>query len=238
MLGAGRVRFCATSAARDAENAGDFADAVESILGVRPQVLSGAEEALASFVGATRGLDAACARSWSTSAAAPPSSSWARARTSSGRHPSTSARAAHRALPAQRSAAGRRSHRRHEPPRLGAVAGRGGSRAGRVGRRGRGHRHHGGGTCTRPSVLRPRRDPRRTAVGRRAPVGLPVAGADVGRRPPRPAVHAPWSRRRHRRRCAGPRPRARAAAAGHRLRADQRARHPRRHRLGRRGGGR
>jgi len=57
MLGATRVRFCATSAARDAENAGDFAAAVESVLGVRPQVLSGEEEALASFVGATRGLE-------------------------------------------------------------------------------------------------------------------------------------------------------------------------------------
>ncbi|MGH3458203.1 exopolyphosphatase [Aeromicrobium sp.] len=57
MLGADEVRFCATSAARDAENADEFADGVESILGVRPQVLSGEEEALASFIGATRGLD-------------------------------------------------------------------------------------------------------------------------------------------------------------------------------------
>jgi exopolyphosphatase / guanosine-5'-triphosphate,3'-diphosphate pyrophosphatase len=57
MLGAERVRFCATSAVRDAANAGDFATAVESILGVRPQVLTGKEEALASFVGATRGLE-------------------------------------------------------------------------------------------------------------------------------------------------------------------------------------
>ena len=56
MLGAQRIRFCATSAARDAENADDFADAVESVLGVRPQVLSGEEEAQASFVGATREL--------------------------------------------------------------------------------------------------------------------------------------------------------------------------------------
>ena len=56
MLGAGNVRFCATSAVRDAENADDFASAVESIVGVRPQVLTGQEEALASFVGATRGL--------------------------------------------------------------------------------------------------------------------------------------------------------------------------------------
>jgi len=57
MLGASRVRFCATSAARDAENADEFAAGVESILGVRPQVLTGKEEALASFVGATRGLE-------------------------------------------------------------------------------------------------------------------------------------------------------------------------------------
>ena len=73
MLGAERVRFCATSAARDAENADDFAAAVEYVLGVRPQVLTGKEEALASFVGATRGLDI-IGRSWSTSGAARPSS--------------------------------------------------------------------------------------------------------------------------------------------------------------------
>jgi exopolyphosphatase / guanosine-5'-triphosphate,3'-diphosphate pyrophosphatase len=59
MLGASRVRFCATSAARDAENAEEFSASVESILGVRPQVLTGEEEALASFVGATRGLEPA-----------------------------------------------------------------------------------------------------------------------------------------------------------------------------------
>jgi exopolyphosphatase/guanosine-5'-triphosphate,3'-diphosphate pyrophosphatase len=56
-LGADHVRFCATSAARDAENAGEFSAAVESILGVRPQVLTGEQEALASFVGATRGVE-------------------------------------------------------------------------------------------------------------------------------------------------------------------------------------
>jgi len=55
-LRADRVRFCATSAARDASNAEDFATAVEAIVGVRPEILSGAEEAQASFVGATRGL--------------------------------------------------------------------------------------------------------------------------------------------------------------------------------------
>jgi exopolyphosphatase/guanosine-5'-triphosphate,3'-diphosphate pyrophosphatase len=55
-LGADVVRFCATSAARDAENADDFAAEVESVLGVRPQVLTGEEEAAASFLGATRSL--------------------------------------------------------------------------------------------------------------------------------------------------------------------------------------
>jgi len=54
-----RVRFCATSAARDASNAEDFAAAVEAIVGVRPEILTGAEEAQASFVGATRGLSSA-----------------------------------------------------------------------------------------------------------------------------------------------------------------------------------
>lgn len=57
-LRADRVRFCATSAARDASNAEEFASAVESIVGVRPEILTGDEEARASFVGATRGLRA------------------------------------------------------------------------------------------------------------------------------------------------------------------------------------
>ncbi len=47
------VSFAATSAVRDASNAAEFADAVEQILGVRPQVLSGEAEARASFEGAT-----------------------------------------------------------------------------------------------------------------------------------------------------------------------------------------
>jgi exopolyphosphatase/guanosine-5'-triphosphate,3'-diphosphate pyrophosphatase len=55
-LHADRVRFCATSAARDASNAGEFAAAVEAIVGVRLEILTGIEEAKASFVGATRGL--------------------------------------------------------------------------------------------------------------------------------------------------------------------------------------
>ncbi|MFL6090301.1 MAG: exopolyphosphatase [Aeromicrobium sp.] len=58
-LHADRIRFCATSAARDASNAEDFASGVEGILGVRPEILTGTEEARASFIGATRGLGAA-----------------------------------------------------------------------------------------------------------------------------------------------------------------------------------
>jgi len=54
--GVERVRFCATSAARDAENAEEFALAIEAILGVRPEILTGEQEARASFIGATRGL--------------------------------------------------------------------------------------------------------------------------------------------------------------------------------------
>ena len=50
------VRFCATSAARDASNADVFRAGVTERLGVVPEVLSGAEEAQLSFAGATRGL--------------------------------------------------------------------------------------------------------------------------------------------------------------------------------------
>lgn len=57
MFGATEVRFCATSAVRDADNATAFEDAVEGILGVRPIVLAGLDEARASFLGATRDLE-------------------------------------------------------------------------------------------------------------------------------------------------------------------------------------
>ena len=50
------VRFCATSAARDASNAEVFRAGVRARLGVTPEVLSGPEEARLSFAGATRGL--------------------------------------------------------------------------------------------------------------------------------------------------------------------------------------
>lgn len=55
-LGADRIRFCATSAARDADNAEEFSDAIEDIIGVRPVVLTGEEEAKASFLGAAGDL--------------------------------------------------------------------------------------------------------------------------------------------------------------------------------------
>ncbi len=55
--GVTRLRMAATSASRDAANRDEFFDAAEAILGVRPELLSGAEEAAASFRGATAGLD-------------------------------------------------------------------------------------------------------------------------------------------------------------------------------------
>ncbi len=55
-LGVERVRMCATSASRDAENAAEFRDMVQQTLGVAPEVVSGDEEARLSFTGAVRGL--------------------------------------------------------------------------------------------------------------------------------------------------------------------------------------
>ncbi|HEY0904346.1 MAG TPA: Ppx/GppA phosphatase family protein [Marmoricola sp.] len=51
-----RMRFCATSAARDASNSADFMNGVRDRLGVEPEVIDGDEEARASFAGATRAL--------------------------------------------------------------------------------------------------------------------------------------------------------------------------------------
>src|SRR5690606_20744451 len=51
------VRMTATSAARDAANRDEFFDAAEGALGVRPELLSGGEEAELSFRGATAELD-------------------------------------------------------------------------------------------------------------------------------------------------------------------------------------
>ena len=55
----GRIRAAATSAARDASNSAEFFDAAERAIGVRPELLSGEEEAQLSFRGATTGVDAA-----------------------------------------------------------------------------------------------------------------------------------------------------------------------------------
>jgi len=51
------LRAIATSAARDAANAAAFFDMAERVLGIRPQAISGADEAALSFAGATEGLD-------------------------------------------------------------------------------------------------------------------------------------------------------------------------------------
>ena len=56
--GAQAVRMVATSATRDADNAADFVRLVKEVLGVAPEVLSGAEEAMLSFTGATAELAA------------------------------------------------------------------------------------------------------------------------------------------------------------------------------------
>ena len=53
------ARAVATSAARDASNGGELLDGVESVLGFRPEIISGNEEAALSFIGATRALEAA-----------------------------------------------------------------------------------------------------------------------------------------------------------------------------------
>ncbi len=54
--GVERVRFCATSATRDAGNAAAFTEGVLARLGVAPEVLSGEEEARLAFDGAVRGI--------------------------------------------------------------------------------------------------------------------------------------------------------------------------------------
>ena len=58
-FGVTRVRMTATSAARDAENREDFFGAAAEAVGVRPELISGTEEAALSFRGATAELDPA-----------------------------------------------------------------------------------------------------------------------------------------------------------------------------------
>lgn len=54
--GAEKIRFCATSASRDATNRHLFIDGVREILGIEPEVIPGEEEASLSFIGATKEL--------------------------------------------------------------------------------------------------------------------------------------------------------------------------------------
>jgi exopolyphosphatase / guanosine-5'-triphosphate,3'-diphosphate pyrophosphatase len=54
--GVTKVRFCATSATRDARNRSIFVEGVRQRLGVEPEVISGSQEAELSFMGATKEL--------------------------------------------------------------------------------------------------------------------------------------------------------------------------------------
>jgi exopolyphosphatase/guanosine-5'-triphosphate,3'-diphosphate pyrophosphatase len=52
-----RVRMTATSASRDASNRDEFFDPAEATIGVRPELISGEQEARLEYVGATAGLE-------------------------------------------------------------------------------------------------------------------------------------------------------------------------------------
>jgi exopolyphosphatase/guanosine-5'-triphosphate,3'-diphosphate pyrophosphatase len=52
--GVEKIRFCATSATRDATNRDLFINGVKERLGIEPEVISGEEEAKLSFIGATK----------------------------------------------------------------------------------------------------------------------------------------------------------------------------------------
>jgi exopolyphosphatase/guanosine-5'-triphosphate,3'-diphosphate pyrophosphatase len=54
--GVEKIRFCATSATRDATNRHLFVDGVRERLGIEPEVISGEEEAALSFAGAIQDL--------------------------------------------------------------------------------------------------------------------------------------------------------------------------------------
>jgi exopolyphosphatase/guanosine-5'-triphosphate,3'-diphosphate pyrophosphatase len=58
-LGAERIRMGATSAVRDAENREVFLEGVRRVAGIEPEIVEGSREAALSFLGGTRGLDAA-----------------------------------------------------------------------------------------------------------------------------------------------------------------------------------
>jgi len=54
--GVEKIRFCATSATRDATNRNLFIDGIRDILGIQVEVIPGEEEAELSFIGATKEL--------------------------------------------------------------------------------------------------------------------------------------------------------------------------------------
>jgi exopolyphosphatase/guanosine-5'-triphosphate,3'-diphosphate pyrophosphatase len=70
--GAVATRMVATSATRDASNAADFTAGVLGILGIEPEVITGAQEARLSFTGATAELAGAAAAASGAGALAPP----------------------------------------------------------------------------------------------------------------------------------------------------------------------
>ncbi len=55
--GVEKIRFCATSATRDATNRAFFIDGVKERLGIEPEVIAGEVEAALSFQGATKDFD-------------------------------------------------------------------------------------------------------------------------------------------------------------------------------------
>ncbi len=55
--GVEKIRFCATSATRDATNRALFIDGVKERLGIEPEVIAGEVEAALSFMGATKDFD-------------------------------------------------------------------------------------------------------------------------------------------------------------------------------------
>jgi len=59
--GVEKIRFCATSATRDASNRDLFINGVKERLGIEPEVISGDEEARLSFIGATKEFAASAA---------------------------------------------------------------------------------------------------------------------------------------------------------------------------------
>lgn len=52
-----RVRAVATSASRDADNGADLVDAIDEIIGTKPEIIGGEEEAGLAFIGATANTD-------------------------------------------------------------------------------------------------------------------------------------------------------------------------------------